>query len=102
MWAERRVCVSSIVLFCPNVLKKLADAALKRPSSDKISGRDQHLRFLAEMVAVTTGREHYAELAELTAAVRVGYTGEIVDATADNIGKLVRRMRRQEPRAPGR
>jgi hypothetical protein len=79
------------------LLKRLADAALKRPSSARVTGRDQHLRFLAEMVAITTGREHYAELAELAAAVRMGYTGEPGNATADNIGRLVRRLRRRGP-----
>jgi hypothetical protein len=76
------------------LLVKLADLSLKRAASDKVSGRDQHLRFLAEMVARITGREHYAELAKLTGAVKFAYTGEIWDVTAETIGRKIRKLRR--------
>jgi hypothetical protein len=78
-------------------LRDLANAVLKRPSSGRITARDQHLRFLAEMVEIITGREHYAELTELTAAVRLGYAGNPGTATAANIGRLVRRIRSEGP-----
>jgi hypothetical protein len=78
-------------------LRDLANAVLKPPSSGRITARDQHLRFLAELVEIITGREHYAELTGLTAAVRFGYAGDPGTATAANIGRLVRRIRSEGP-----
>jgi len=78
-------------------LRDLANAVLQAPGSGRITARDQHLRFLSEMVEIITGREHYVELTELTAAVRLGYTDDTGTATAANIGTLVRRIRRQGP-----
>jgi hypothetical protein len=89
--------VSDTIRSYADLLRGLTDAVLGRPASGRVTGRDHHLRFLAEMVKIVTGREHYAELAELIGAVQLGYTGKPETRTAENIGKLIRRLRRQTP-----
>jgi hypothetical protein len=85
------------ILAYAEFLKDLGNAVFGRPASGRVSGRDHHLRFIADMMKIVTGREHYAELAELIAAVRCGYTGDPGTVTATNIGKLVRRIRTEGP-----
>jgi hypothetical protein len=73
-------------------LKRLANTTVKDLANKRISGRDQHLVFLAEMIELKTGRRHYRELAELADAVRSIYDSNYkADHTADSIRKLVDR-----------
>jgi hypothetical protein len=61
-------------------------------ATERISGRDQHLVFLAKMIELKTGRKYYPELAELADAVRSIYDSNYrAEHTADSIRKLVDR-----------
>ena len=73
-------------------LKRLANTILKDLATKRISGRDQHLVFLAKMIELRTGRKYYRELAELANAVRSIYDSDYqAEHTADSIRKLVDR-----------
>jgi hypothetical protein len=73
-------------------LERLANTIVKDFATKRISGRDHHLVFLAKMIELKTGREHYRELAELADAVRSMYDSTYrADHTADSIRKLVDR-----------
>lgn len=73
-------------------LKRLADTIVKDLATKRLSGRDQHLVFLAKMIELKTGRKYHRELAELVDAVRSIYDSNYkAEHTADSIRKLVDR-----------
>ncbi len=73
-------------------LKRLANTIVKDLATKRISGRDQHLVFLAKTIELKTGRKYYRELAELANAVRSIYDSNFkAEHTADSIRKLVAR-----------
>jgi hypothetical protein len=73
-------------------LKRLANTFVNGLATKRISGRDQHLVFLAKMVELRTGRKYYRELAELADTVRSIYDSNYqAEHTADSIRKLVSR-----------
>jgi hypothetical protein len=80
-----------IILAEAEFLEQLANTFLKDLASDRVTGRDHHLKFLAEMFERITGRPHYGQLADLTGAVRQGYTGDPGEATAEDIRQRVKR-----------
>jgi len=73
-------------------LERLANTIIKDLATKRISGRDQHLVFLAKLIERKTGRKYYPELAELANAVRSIYDSKYkAEHTADSIRKLVDR-----------
>jgi hypothetical protein len=57
------------------LLERLHDRVL--PPKKRLSGRDQHLAYLARMVKANMGREHYRELADLVNAVELAYNPKL-------------------------
>jgi hypothetical protein len=54
-----------------------------------ISGRNHHLFYLVQLVRITTGDEHYKELAELSNAVRNDPKG---GKSPEDLAKIVKRF----------
>lgn len=73
-------------------LERMGNTILKDLSSQRISGRDPHLVFLAEMVKSVTGDPHYKELADLVNVGRL--TSDKPDSlhTAGSMRKLIERF----------
>jgi hypothetical protein len=72
------------------LLEMLSDKVL--PPRKRLSGRDQHLAYLAKTIEAVTGRQHYPELAALVAAVEFAYNRKLVRARgATDLRKLVDR-----------
>jgi hypothetical protein len=76
-----------------SVIQRIADKLFSRIASGRVSGRDDNIRYLAEMVRNVTGRPHYKELADLVQATRDAYHKKTQPdrvANAESIRKLVK------------
>lgn len=62
---------STNLLNYAKLLQRLHDRVL--PPKKRLSGRDQHLAYLARTIEAVTGREHYQELADLVSAIELVY-----------------------------
>lgn len=54
-----------------NLLYRLHERVL--PPKKRLSGRDQHLAYLARTIEAVTGRAHYRDLADLVSAIEIAY-----------------------------
>jgi hypothetical protein len=73
-------------------LNRVGKTAYRNLASGKISGRDQHLVFLAKYVESVTGDPHHREIAHLVDAMRLHYDRDYAEReTPESIRKRVKR-----------
>jgi hypothetical protein len=81
--------VSSLEKYA-DLLRRVGKVAYRKLASKRISGRDQHLVYLARMIDALTGKPHYRELADLVNAMGLLYDpGTTKIETAESIRKRV-------------